>query len=103
MMLITGPGIGQLILERIADGLLRTPMNPAGIGSCTEITRIAGALRTPGDPTVEALKAITPMVSDLATYEKWGYAVFLFVHWQGIRCGLIVRAVPEGYGIPFVQ
>jgi len=49
------------------------------------------------------LKAAAPWLSDLSSYERWGYAVFLFIHWEGVRCVLTLRAVPEGYGIPFVR
>jgi hypothetical protein len=101
MMLVTNPAGGQPLPERIAGALEGRITDPGP--SRTEIMRIIRALRTPGDPTEEALKASTPWVSDLATYERRGYAVFLFIHWQGIWCGVSVHVVPEGYGIPFVQ
>ena len=101
MMLVTSPVGGQPLPERIAVALEGRITDPGS--SRTEIMRIIRALRTPGDPTEEALKAATPWVSDLATYERRGYVVFLFIHWQGLWCGVSVQAVPEGYGIPFVQ
>lgn len=68
-----------------------------------ELRQLASRLRTPGDPITEALKALLPLVADLGTYERGGYAVFAFTVWQGWRCGVTLRAVPEGYGIPFVR
>jgi len=103
MMLVTGPGSGPSLAVRIAQTLAihhwasNTPLRDL------EIMRIVAALRTPGDPAAEALKAATPLISDLATYERFGYAVFLFIHWQGIHCVVTFQAVPEGYGIPFVE
>ena len=101
MMLVTSPAGGPPLPDRIA-GALESRLTDSG-SARAEITRIIRALRTPGDPTEEALKAAMPWVSDLAAYEHRGYAVFLFIHWQGIWCGVSVRAVPEGYGIPFVH
>jgi hypothetical protein len=101
MMLVTSPAGGTPLPDRVAGALERRLTD---LGSAhAEITRIIRALRTPGDPTEEALKAAAPWVSDLPTYERRGYAVFLFIHWQGIWCGVSVQAVPEGYGIPFVH
>jgi hypothetical protein len=101
MMLVTGPGGVPPGTAQIAQALAtHLPRDRPGR---TELARIIGALRTPGDPAAETLKAAAPWVSDLGTYEKWGYAVFLFIHWQGLRCGVTLRAVPEGYGIPFVR
>jgi hypothetical protein len=102
MMLITGPGIGPALAMRIARALtlpLVLNTRPRGL----EVMRIAAALQSPGDPAEEALKAAIPAISDLATYERFGYAVFLFIHWQGTYCAVTVKAVPEGYGIPFVE
>lgn len=103
MMLVTGPGSGPPLVDRIARELAPRLGDPRASGEAGEIARIAAALRTPGDPVLEALKAAAPWISDLATYERWGYAVFLFVRWEGFRCVLTLRAVPEGYGIPFVR
>lgn len=101
MMLISGgPGAPPLIARTIAA--LNT-LDPADADTRREIARILHSLRTPGDPAQEALKAAAPWVSDLASYERWGYAVFLFIHWQGLWCTITVRAVPEGYGIPYVR
>ena len=103
MMLITGPGIGSSLAARIARALTMLPLalntRPRGL----EIMRIGAALQAPGDPAAEALKAAIPAISDLATYERFGYAVFLFIHWQGTYCAVTFKAVPEGYGIPFVE
>lgn len=49
------------------------------------------------------MKGASPWIADLSTYERLGYAVFLFVHWEGVRCVVTLRAVPEGYGIPYVR
>ncbi len=101
MMLISGgPGAAPLIARAIAA--LHT-LESADVDTRREIARIIQSLRTPGDPAQEALKAAAPWVSDLFSYERWGYAVFLFIHWQGLWCTVTVRAVPEGYGIPFVR
>lgn len=75
----------------------RDPDKPA------ELWLLLSGTRTPGDPLVEAAKAIAPQIGDLATYERRGYAVFAFITWQGWRCAVTFRAVPEGYGIPFVR
>jgi hypothetical protein len=103
MMLITGPGTGSSLAVRIARALtmplLTLNTRPRGL----EIMRIGLALQAPGNPAEEALKAAIPVISDLATYERFGYAVFLFIHWQGTYCAVTFKAVPEGYGIPFVE
>lgn len=101
MMLITGGPAASPLLDRVIAAL-GTP-DFSNRNTRREIARIIQGLRTPGDPAQEMLKAAAPWVSDLASYERWGYAVFLFVHWQGLWCGITVRAVPEGYGIPFVR
>ncbi len=104
MMLVTGPGgVGPPLADRIVLALTRRPRGPKAPGQDQEIARIAAALRTPGDPAGEALKIAAPWIGDLATYERLGYAVFLFVRWQGIHCAVIFKVVPEGYGIPFVD
>ncbi len=101
MMLITGVPGGPPSAARIAGALeARPPHDP---DAQAVITRLVERLRTPGDPAVEALKAAVPLVSDLTSYERRGYAVFLFIHWQGVWCVLTLEAVPEGYGIPFVR
>lgn len=101
MMLITGPAGLPTGGEAIATALAARPAgDPAAQAA---IARVIENLRTPGDPAVEALKAASPWVSDLQSYERLGYAVFLFIYWQGFRCVVTVRAVPEGYGIPFVR
>jgi len=100
MMLITGAAGTPPSAPDIARALeARTPGGPAH----GAIARIVERLRTPGDPVIETLKAAAPWIGDLVSYERWGYAVFLFIHWQGVRCVLTLRAVPEGYGIPFVR
>jgi hypothetical protein len=103
MMLVTGPGSGPPLVARIVQGLLKRPWVSTTPRPDHGIVEVVAALRTPGDPAWEALVAATPWVSDLATYERLGYAVFLFIHWQGIRCTVTLRAVPEGHGIPFVE
>jgi hypothetical protein len=103
MMLVTGVGVGPPLAGRIAQGLERASRLSAVPAQAAEVARIAAALRTPGSPVAEAIKAAAPWVSDLLTYERLGYAVFAFVHWTGASCGISLRAVPEGYGIPFVD
>jgi hypothetical protein len=100
MMLVTGPSALPPAIQIAGALAAHLPRDQQGRA---ELERIIGAFRTPGDPTAEALKAAAPWVSDLATYEKGGYAVFLFIHRQGLRCTVTVRAVPEGYGIPYVR
>jgi hypothetical protein len=101
MMLISGgPGAPPLLARTIEA--LKT-LESADADTRREIARLIQSLRTPGDPAQEALKAVAPWVSDLRSYERWGYAVFLFIHWQGVWCTITVSAVPEGYGIPFVR
>lgn len=102
MMLITGPGFGPSLAVRIARALT-LPLALNTRPRVLEITRIGAALQSPGDPAEEALKAAIPVISDLAAYERFGYAVFLFIHWQGTHCAVTFKAVPEGYGIPFVE
>jgi hypothetical protein len=76
------------------------------------LQRLAAELVTPGDPAYEALKAVSGQVNSLSAYEDYGYAVFMFIRWTWVYvpfpvpvpCAKIdFRAVPEGYGIPFVN
>jgi hypothetical protein len=110
MILVTAPGstldfrnsgrthsIGLRLEETIRTALRRGLSEPA------ELWRLVSGARTPGDPIFEATKALIPLIADLSTYERRGYAVFAFVTWQGWRCAVTLRAVPEGYGIPFVR
>jgi hypothetical protein len=105
MMLVTLPGHSSLtaVAGRMASAFGLLPPEPRLLGETPILERIAAGLRTPGDPAHAALAAAAPWISDLGTYERWGYAVFLFIHWEGISCVATFRAVPEGYGIPFVQ
>jgi hypothetical protein len=103
MMLVTGAGTGPPILDRLVSVLTRLATVPSESRGATEIGRIAAALRSPGNQAQEALKTLVPWTSDLRTYERRGYVVFLFIHWQGLRCVATLKAVPEGYAIPFVQ
>jgi hypothetical protein len=113
MVLVTAPGtsgnaaaipdtgrtheIGTRFAETIRTAL-RDDSN-----DLAEIRRLVSGSRTPGDSIFEAAKALLPIITDLGTYERHGYAVFGFITWQGWRCGVTFRAVPEGYGIPFVR
>lgn len=101
MMLVTGGAGSAPLPVRVAAAVTGGAAFPAR--SRAELLRTVGALRTPGTPEAETLKAMVPWIADLATYERLGYAVFLFVHWQGVRCAVTLRAVPEGYGIPYVR
>ena len=89
-------------LETRFAALART-LSRGDADGAAELRRLASGLRTPGDQGAEAAKALLPQIADLGTYERRGYAVFAFITWQGWRCGLTFRSVPEGYGIPFVQ
>jgi len=115
MILVTAPGmpgspvptdfpdigrthwIASRLEKTIRTALRGDPSGPA------ELWRLVSGVRTPGDPILEAAKALTPQIADLGTYERRGDAVFAFIIWQGWRCGVILRSVPEGYGIPFVR
>ena len=61
---------------------------------------------TPGDPAYESLKAVVMQVNDLAHYESYGYATFLFIRWKWDLpipgCYTEVITVSEGYGVPYV-
>jgi len=103
MMLVTGPGGSFSIVNRIVSILDKIGSDLSGLRGIVEIVRIAAGLRTPGDQAQEALKAAMPWISDLGAYERRGYAVLLFIHWNGLRCVVTLRAVAEGYAIPFVQ
>jgi hypothetical protein len=74
-----------------------------GLDAVRALRRLAAGTRTPGDLMVEEGKSAVPLVADLATYERRGYAVFAFLRWFGWRCGVTLQAVPEGYGIPYVR
>ncbi|HLY20932.1 MAG TPA: hypothetical protein VKT83_00525 [bacterium] len=114
MVLVTGtpgapgnaaavPDIGRTreIGTRFAETIWPAPRDDSN--DLAEIRRLAAGSRTPGDSILEAAKALVPIITDLGTYERRGYAVFGFITWQGWRCGVTFRAVPEGYGIPFVR
>ncbi|HEV2356046.1 MAG TPA: hypothetical protein VGZ23_00270 [bacterium] len=116
MILVTGPAASppgafssnEGRLARLPDiaARLSTAVRETGRGEAGEhddLMRMSSSLRTPGDPFLESVKAWAPLIADLATYERDGYAVFAFITWQGWRCGVTLRAVPEGYGIPFVR
>jgi hypothetical protein len=103
MMLVTGAGAGAPILDRLVSALDRLTAPPSGLRGAAEIGRIAATLRSPGDPSQEVVKALVPWISDLATYERRGYVVFLFIHGQGLHCVATLKTVPEGYAIPFVR
>jgi hypothetical protein len=113
LMLVTGPPLpgGRAVdstvagaIPRIGIALAHAPsQSSGGTDELAQLRRLALTLRTPGDPVREAAKAVAAPIADLASYERRGYAVFAFVTWQGWRCGVTFRAVPEGYGIPFVR
>ena len=89
--------IGTRFAETIWTAVFDDPNDLGGI------RKLVSGARAPGDPIFEAAKALAPLIADLGTYERRGYAVFAFLTWQGWRCGVTLRAVPEGYGIPFVR
>jgi hypothetical protein len=103
MILVTGAGTGPAILDRLVSVLDRLATASSGLRGAAEIGRIAATLRSPGDQAQEVVKTLVPWISDLGTYERRGYAVFLFIHWQGLHCVATLKTVPEGYAIPFVQ
>ena len=113
MILVTAPGnagvgpapvsadlIAAVTGNRLAAAVRRAPRAPS---DTAELRQLVSGARAPGDPIFEAAKSLAPEIADLGTYERRGYAVFAFIVWQGWRCGVVVRAVPEGYGIPFVR
>lgn len=99
LLLLTGMPGGPPPLVRAARALSAARTSS---GARLEIDRIAASLIAPGDPLTEVAKDFLP-IADLASYERNGYAVFLFIRWVWWRCAVEVRAVPEGYGIPFVR
>jgi len=101
MVLVTGPGAQGSLPDHIAELLASWFLS--NTVARAEIARLITELRTPGDPVAESIKAAAPWISDLATYERRGYAVFLFIRWEKLRCMVSIQAVPEGYGIPFVE
>ncbi len=101
MMLITAPRGLPPDVGEIAKAL--AAYAPGSADARAALARVVESLRTPGDQAFEALKAAAPWMSDLSSYERWGYAVFMFIYWEGLRCVVSVRAIPEGYGIPFVR
>ena len=113
MMLVTAPAtlahapssvsddaIAAAVGGQLSAALRRAANSPF---DTSELLRLISGVRAPGEPIFEAAKSLIPRIADLATYERDGYAVFAFILWQGWRCGVIIRAVPEGYGIPFVR
>jgi hypothetical protein len=72
-----------------------------------ELSYWLARLTTPGDPVREAAKMVLPEVRSMATYEKYGYAVFLLLTWEWRSprpgCYPLLVSVPEGYRIPFVR
>ena len=103
LMLVTGAGTGPAILDRVVSVLDRFAAAPSHLPGAAEIGRIAASLRSPGDRAQEVVKTLVPWISDLGTYERRGYVVFLFIHWQGLHCVATLKTVSEGYAIPFVQ
>ena len=115
MILVTAPGTAVSLFPPDSPDVVRTrwigtrleaAIRTALRGDLSEpaeLWRLVSGVRTPGDPIFEAAKALTPQIADLGTYERRGYAVFAFITWQGWRCGVTLRTVPEGYGIPFVR
>ncbi|HXX37726.1 MAG TPA: hypothetical protein VEP50_06165 [bacterium] len=101
IMLITGPPAADALARGVAVALEAGASRRGALSEA--LARIIAALRTPGSVTAETLKTAAPFVSDLAEYERDGYAVFLFVRWTGTWCSVAVQAVPEGYGIPFIR
>jgi hypothetical protein len=84
----------------IARGFSQTPQADANLQA------VIRGMVTPGDPAYESLKAVVMQVNDLAHYESYGYATFLFIRWKWDLptpgCRMDVITVPEGYGIPYV-
>lgn len=113
MMLVTAPAssdiaqssvfdsaIAAAIGDRLSAAVRRVARAPF---DTSELQRLVSGVRAPGEPIFEAAKSLVPRIAGLTSYERDGYAVFAFILWQGWRCGVIIRAVPEGYGIPFVR
>jgi hypothetical protein len=109
MILVTGPALPAVppvpdatdAFGVLVAGALQRPVATAG--EAVQLRRLAALLRMPGDPLRAAVAALGAPLADLGSYERYGYAVFAFITWQGWRCGVTLRAVPEGYGIPFVR
>ncbi len=73
-----------------------------------EVRRNIARSFLPGQVAYEALKsALATEIRSMAVYEKYGYAVFMFIRSRGWLpweiCRVTYEAVPEGYGIPYVR
>jgi hypothetical protein len=84
----------------IVRGLSQAPQADANLQT------VVRGMVMPGDPAYESLKAAVMQVNDLAHYESYGYATFLFIRWKWDLpipgCHTDVITVSEGYGIPYV-
>ena len=117
MLLLTGPGYqppvgtsaeaytSQYLTSlgrRVAASLSRSPH----ASESDQLRTIIAGLTIPGNPAYESLKEGLLWVNSLASYESYGYAVFLMIHWKWVfpfpGCYADTVTVPEGYGIPYV-
>jgi hypothetical protein len=102
-------GLGQALSSAVSAGASQVPADQQD--ARRNLQAVAIGLTTPGDPAYEAMKAVVGQVNSLDAYEKYGYAVFMFIRWRWVYipfpvpvpCSQIdFRTVPEGYAIPFV-
>jgi hypothetical protein len=96
------------MMERVMPEVMRRVYGTVQRITDEQIRRRVQQSLLPGEVAYEALKAaVATEVRSMATYEKYGYAVFMFLTggWWGPFpiCRLVVESVPEGYGIPYVR
>lgn len=94
--------VASRVLEAMRAPLMRT-------AASTSVEHVREALRKmtiPGQLEYEVLKGAAPEIRSMNVYEKYGYAVFLFIKWEWSfppGCKTTIESIPEGYGIPYVR
>lgn len=94
--------VASRVLAAMRAPLMRT-------AASTSVEHVREALRRmtiPGQLEYEVLKGAAPEIRSMDVYEKYGYAVFLFIKWEWSfppGCKTTIESIPEGYGIPYVR
>jgi len=115
VMLLIGPGYAPPF-GTSADAYTRQYLASLGVSIArgfsqapqadTNLQAVIRGMVTPGDPAYESLKAAVMQVNDLAHYESYGYATFLFIRWRWDvpipGCHTDVITIAEGYGVPYI-
>ena len=115
VMLLIGPGYAPPF-GTSADAYTRQYLASLGVSIArgfsqapqadTNLQAVIRGMVTPGDPPYESLKAAVMQVNDLAHYESYGYATFLFIRWRWDvpipGCHTDVITIAEGYGVPYI-